>query len=72
MMPGFLAFFKSIKFVNYLLALVIPDFFGIGVPAFAAESGSGIVFSRSMLPGSDVKKTRHEKKLTAMTHEASG
>ena len=34
-------------------------FFGIGVPAFAAESGSGIVFSRSTLPGSEVKKERH-------------
>ena len=31
-------------------------FFGIGVPAFTTESGSGIVRGRSTLPGSDVKK----------------
>ena len=27
MMPGFFSFFKSIKFVDYLLALIIPDVF---------------------------------------------
>ena len=36
---------------------MIPDVFGIGVPAFAAESGSDIVRSRSTLPGSDLHKT---------------
>ena len=32
-------------------------FFGIGDPAFAAESGSGIVRSRSTLPRSDLRTT---------------
>ena len=33
--------------------------FGIGVPAFATESGSGIVRCRSSLPASDVEKERY-------------
>ena len=53
------SFLESLKFVNYLLALMSPDVFGIAVPAFAEESGSGIVCSRSTLPRSalDTMKT---------------
>ena len=55
-------FFNSIKFVSYLLSNSAPHdpamFFGIGVPAFAAESGSGIVRSRSTLPGSDLRSMK--------------
>ena len=45
--------FTLIKFVSYLLSNSAPHdpamFFGIGVSAFATESGSGIVFGRSTL-----------------------
>ena len=34
---------------------MILDVFGIGAPMFAAESGSGTVFSRSTLPRSDLR-----------------
>ena len=52
-------FLNSIKFVRYLLSNSAPHdptmFFGIGVPVFAAESGSRIVRGRSTLHRSDLR-----------------